>query len=133
MAPNSAHLELLIDTRGLLLKYFQKRLADDSQLQEAFTKGRMEGLLSVRRAQMRLLEGEDSRAAATMAVWLGKNLLGQSDRSILETKWQGRLENIPDAELMKLAKLAMDVIAAEAAIPRLLPAPAEEIEESPSE
>ena len=36
------------------------------------------GRISVRRAQMRILES-DGRGAGTMAVWLGKQLLGQRD------------------------------------------------------
>jgi hypothetical protein len=42
---------------------------------EVMKRGRAKGRISVRRAQMRLLEGGNS----TMGVWLGKQLLGQRD------------------------------------------------------
>jgi hypothetical protein len=43
-------------------------------------KGRAKGRISVRRAQMKLLE----RGNATMGVWLGKQLLGQRDVTPVE-------------------------------------------------
>src|SRR3954466_14057121 len=42
---------------------------------EAMERGKARGRISVRRAQMRLVEAGD----ATMGVWLGKQLLGQRD------------------------------------------------------
>src|SRR5258708_35749866 len=42
---------------------------------EAMERGRAKGRISVRRHQMKLLEAGN----ATMAVWLGKQLLGQRD------------------------------------------------------
>lgn len=50
-------------------------------------RGRAKGQISVRRAQMRLLEAGN----ATMGVWLGKQLLGQRDVQPIElTGAQGR-------------------------------------------
>src|SRR5687768_8916947 len=45
------------------------------QFYEAMERGKAKGRISVRRAQMRLLEAGN----ATMGVWLGKQLLGQRD------------------------------------------------------
>jgi hypothetical protein len=45
------------------------------QFYEAMERGKAKGRISVRRAQMRLLESGN----ATMGVWLGKQLLGQKD------------------------------------------------------
>src|ERR1700686_2341241 len=42
---------------------------------EVMEKGKAKGRISVRRMQMRLLENGN----ATMGVWLGKNILGQTD------------------------------------------------------
>ena len=42
---------------------------------EAMDRGKARGRISVRRAQMRLLEAGN----ATMGIWLGKQLLGQKD------------------------------------------------------
>src|SRR3981081_790840 len=42
---------------------------------EVMERGKMKGRISVRRMQMKLLENGN----ATMGVWLGKNILGQTD------------------------------------------------------
>ena len=47
---------------------------------EVMTRGRARGRISVRRAQMKMLEGGN----AAIAVWLGKQLLGQRDVSPVE-------------------------------------------------
>ncbi|MGD1097646.1 MAG: hypothetical protein ABSB35_37375 [Bryobacteraceae bacterium] len=47
---------------------------------EVMTRGRAKGRISVRRAQMKLLESGN----ATMGVWLGKQLLGQRDVTPIE-------------------------------------------------
>ncbi|HUB66649.1 MAG TPA: hypothetical protein VL981_04110 [Candidatus Methylacidiphilales bacterium] len=47
---------------------------------EVMTRGRAKGRISVRRAQMKLLEAGN----ATMGVWLGKQLLGQRDVTPIE-------------------------------------------------
>jgi hypothetical protein len=48
---------------------------------EAMNRGRAKGRISVRRAQMKLLES----GSASMGIWLGKQLLGQSDLQKVET------------------------------------------------
>ena len=45
------------------------------EVAEVVARGRAKGRISVRRAQMKLLEAGN----ATMGVWLGKQLLGQRD------------------------------------------------------
>lgn len=50
------------------------------QFAEAMRRGRAKGRISVRRSQMKLLEGGN----ATMGVWLGKQLLGQRDVTPVE-------------------------------------------------
>lgn len=47
---------------------------------EVMARGRAKGRISVRRAQMKLLEAGN----ATMGVWLGKQLLGQRDITPIE-------------------------------------------------
>jgi hypothetical protein len=47
---------------------------------EALERGKAMGQISVRRAQMKLLEGGN----ATMGIWLGKQLLGQRDVTPVE-------------------------------------------------
>jgi hypothetical protein len=46
-----------------------------TQFAEVMNRGRAKGRISIRRAQMKMLEAGN----ATMAVWLGKQLLGQRD------------------------------------------------------
>ena len=54
---------------------------------EVVARGRAKGRISVRRAQMKLLESGN----ATMGVWLGKQFLGQRDVTPIElTGAQGR-------------------------------------------
>jgi hypothetical protein len=90
-------------------------LRADPDLIESIKQGRAEGSMGLRRAQFRLLEqglepGGDTRAASTMAIWLGKQVLGQADRSVLETRWQGRLEDMDDETLVALAQRALQVL-----------------------
>lgn len=47
---------------------------------DVMVQGRAKGRISVRRAQMKLLEGGN----ATMGIWLGKQLLGQRDVTPIE-------------------------------------------------
>lgn len=51
------------------------RWQNDMRFREAIIRGRLKGKISVRRAQFRMMEAGN----ATMAVWLGKQLLGQRD------------------------------------------------------
>src|SRR5258708_748843 len=50
------------------------------QFSEVMKRGKAKGRISVRRAQMKLLEAGN----ATMGVWLGKQLLGQRDLTPIE-------------------------------------------------
>src|SRR5579871_5945541 len=51
-----------------------------AEFAEVMTRGKAKGRISVRRAQMKLLE----KGNATMGVWLGKQLLGQRDVTPVE-------------------------------------------------
>ena len=52
-----------------------ERKRKDPIFAEAMERGKQKGRLSVRRAQLRMLE----QGNATMAIWLGKQYLGQTD------------------------------------------------------
>ena len=54
--------------------------AKKPEFSEVMTRGRARGRISVRRAQMKLLEAGN----ATMGVWLGKQFLGQRDVTPVE-------------------------------------------------
>jgi hypothetical protein len=70
---------------------------------EALERGRSMGQISVRRAQMKLLESGN----ATMGVWLGKQMLGQRDVTPVELSG-------PNASEIKFTKEAIDAILTEA-------------------
>jgi len=57
-------------------KTIERRYNEDAAFQEAIDQGRGLGRLSVRRKQMQIMDEHNS---ATMAIWLGKQLLGQRD------------------------------------------------------
>jgi hypothetical protein len=79
---------------------------------EAMQRGRSKGRISVRRAQMKMLDSGNS----TMGVWLGKQLLGQRDAITTEHVGAGGgpiqvatkpdLSRLTDEELRQLRKLA---------------------------
>ena len=70
---------------------------------EALERGKALGQISVRRAQMRLLESGN----ATMGIWLGKQLLGQRDITPVELTGANGSE-------IKFSREVIDAIIAEA-------------------
>jgi hypothetical protein len=66
---------------------------------EVMTRGRAKGRISVRRAQMKLLEAGNG----VMGVWLGKQLLGQRDVTPIELSG-------PHGQEMKLSLEAIDAL-----------------------
>lgn len=56
------------------------RQRKNPEMYEVMERGRARGRISIRRRQIQLLEA-GGPAAGTMAVWLGKNVLGQRDYS----------------------------------------------------
>jgi hypothetical protein len=86
---------------------FLKFLADNPEARTAFDDGKQVGLTSLRRTQFRLAEKN-----AAMAIFLGKNYLGQSDK--LDHQHTGAnggpiqtfdLSKLPEADLDKLESL----------------------------
>jgi hypothetical protein len=79
---------------------------------EAIQRGRSKGRISVRRAQMKMLESGNG----TMGVWLGKQMLGQRDTVTTEHVGAGggpiqivtkpNLSRLSDDELQQLRALA---------------------------
>ena len=61
-------------------KTVQRRYNDDPKFKEAVDYGRAQGCLSLRRQQMKLVE----EGNPTMAIWLGKQLLGQTDKQEID-------------------------------------------------
>ena len=59
----------------LPLRTLEDRYTNDEEIRRTINKGRELGKLSLRRKQIQIMEGGNP----TMAIWLGKNLLGQRD------------------------------------------------------
>jgi hypothetical protein len=70
---------------------------------ETMSRGRAKGRISVRRAQMKLMEAGN----ATMSVWLGKQLLGQRDVTPLEVSG-------PQGEALKITLESFDALVKQA-------------------
>lgn len=58
------------------LRTLEDRYTNDEKIRTTIQKGRELGKLSLRRKQIQIMEQQNN---ATMAIWLGKNLLGQRD------------------------------------------------------
>ncbi|MBK8200270.1 MAG: hypothetical protein IPK75_18135 [Acidobacteria bacterium] len=69
---------------GCSLATIEKRL-QQPRYREAYERGRARGRLSVRREQIELMK----KGSATMAIWLGKQLLGQRDVTASEVTGAG--------------------------------------------
>lgn len=66
---------------------FLKFLTDNPEAREALEEGKGKGRISLRRHQWRMAENN-----ATMAIWLGKNHLGQTDKTELTGSEGGPLQ-----------------------------------------
>lgn len=86
-----------VSTRTIEMRRKQPEFAD------VMERGKARGRISVRRAQMKLLEAGN----ATIAVWLGKQLLGQRDVTPVEVSG-------PGGEAVKVSLEAFDAIVHEA-------------------
>lgn len=101
----------LADWFGVSTKTIENR-KKRREFAEAIQRGRSKGRISVRRAQMKMLESGNG----TMGVWLGKQLLGQRDAITTEhvglgggpiqVAVQPDLSKLTDDELEQLLALA---------------------------
>ena len=80
-----------------------EKRSKEAAFQEAMERGRAKGQLSIRRSQFRLLEAGN----ATMAIWLGKQYLGQRDVTPIELSG-------PNGGEVKFSLEAIDAILAKA-------------------
>ena len=80
----------------------QRRMAKEKQFREVMERGYQKGKISVRRKQMQLLEAGN----ATMAVWLGKQLLGQRDGIDFSGPGGGPIQHEHSATTELLSRLA---------------------------
>lgn len=88
---------------GCTERTIEKR-SKEPELAEVMARGKGKGRVSIRRAQMKLLEAGN----ATMGVWLGKQYLGQRDVTPIELSG-------PNGSAVKFSMEAIDAILAQAA------------------
>ena len=62
---------------GCSVDTIERRMKEDEELKGIVLRGRAVGKISLRRKQFQILEDTNS---ASMAIWLGKQLLGQRDQ-----------------------------------------------------
>ncbi len=65
---------------GISSKTIQRRKEDDPAFLQALTDGRARGIATLRRVQYQRATG----GSDTMLIWLGKNLMGQTDKQTLQ-------------------------------------------------
>jgi len=65
------------------LRTLEDKVRENSEYQAIIKEGRERGKLSVRRKQFQIMESDNS---VTMAIWLGKQLLGQRDKHDVVTE-----------------------------------------------
>ena len=70
------------------LRTLEDRYTNDPEVRAAIDHGRELGKISLRRKQIQIMEDGNS----TMAIWLGKNLLGQRDNLDVTTEDKGQKE-----------------------------------------
>ena len=68
------------------LRTLEDRYTNDPKVRACIDQGRELGRLSVRRKQMQLMEEHNN---PTMAIWLGKQLLGQREKHDVVTEDRG--------------------------------------------
>jgi hypothetical protein len=83
---------------GVSLRTIQNRRKQPA-FAEAIQRGKAKGRILVRRAQLRLLEASN----ATMAIWLGKNMLGQSDSMQITGAHGGPVQTESKADFSRLS------------------------------
>ncbi len=59
------------------LRTLEDKYTNDQQVRQSIDRGRAHGMLSLRRKQIQIMDENNN---ATMAIWLGKQILGQKDR-----------------------------------------------------
>ena len=107
--------EELADWFGVSIRTIETR-RKRPEFAEAMQRGRSKGRISVRRAQMKMLESGNS----TMGVWLGKQLLGQRDAITnehvgsgggpIEMAMKPDLTRFSNEELQQLRSLAVKAL-----------------------
>lgn len=65
------------------LRTLEDKYTNDTEIRKTIDKGRNQGKLSLRRKQIQIMDETNN---STMAIWLGKQLLGQRDKHDIITE-----------------------------------------------
>ena len=68
---------------GCSVDTIERRFNEDEELRQIWEDGKGMGMISLRRKQFQILEEKND---TTMAIWLGKNILGQRDKVELDVE-----------------------------------------------
>ena len=98
-----AKIQTTIDEAAAVLRVSKRSLhsflAEHESARLAFDEGRLEGFVSLRRKQFAMAEKNP-----TMAIWLGKQYLGQSDRSTVDMNVKHDVTAMSDDELERIIR-----------------------------
>ena len=82
------------------LRTLEDKFANELDVKKAIEKGRATGKLSLRRRQIQIMEETNN---PTMAIWLGKQMLGQTDKQEIIQEI-----NIEDRKVLDISRLTDD-------------------------
>jgi len=82
------------------LRTLEDKFTNDNKVRQSIQKGRATGMLSLRRKQIQIMEETNS---TPMAIWLGKQILGQRDRHEITQDI-----NIEERKVLDISKLTDD-------------------------
>ena len=82
------------------LRTLEDKYTNDQKIRETIQKGRATGMLSLRRKQIQIMNETNS---TPMAIWLGKQILGQRDRHEITQDI-----NIEERKVLDISKLSDD-------------------------
>ena len=82
------------------LRTLEDKFTNEPEVRKAIEKGRATGMLSLRRKQIQIMEDTNN---STMAIWLGKQMLGQTDRQEIRQDI-----NIEERKVLDISKLTDD-------------------------
>ena len=82
------------------LRTLEDKFTNELEVRKAIEKGRATGKLSLRRRQIQIMEETNN---PTMAIWLGKQMLGQTDKQEIVQDI-----NIEDRKVLDISRLTDD-------------------------
>lgn len=110
-------LEEIATVIGFSLYTLRDRLKDTPKVKDALEHGQREGRATLRRHQWQAAV----KGNVTMLIWLGKNMLGQTDKHEATVVTAEELRRIADVARSEAARRGIDIDLAEQPVDRTLP------------